>query len=247
MKQMLTVVLLALALTACNEEEDTSSDTATSVTTESSQSAAPAENTATADDGGGAMDGASTENTATADDGGGAMDGASDTGGAGVNISEVSQDAIDACIDAVRATNGAVGGTVTGTEFSEANSLVMLQDANGGEWRCLVSNDGSNATAEQINAAASGEDTTAADDGGGALDGANSETVSPVGSPTDLSAFVGARGGQAEGGLRALGFEAIRSEGLTTFWFNREVGACAKITTSDGVFSEIIMVPAEDC
>jgi hypothetical protein len=68
-----------------------------------------------------------------------------------------------------------------------------------------------------------------------------------VGSATDVTSFQGARAGQAEGGLRALGYEAIRSEGLTTYWFNRDTGACAEITTSNGVYSNVVMVPAEDC
>lgn len=68
-----------------------------------------------------------------------------------------------------------------------------------------------------------------------------------VGSSTDVTAFQGARAGQAEGGLRALGYEAIRSEGLTTFWFNRATGACARITTSDGRYSSVTMLPAQDC
>jgi len=68
-----------------------------------------------------------------------------------------------------------------------------------------------------------------------------------VGSSTDVTSFQGARAGQAEGGLRALGYEAIRSEGLTTYWFNRDTGACAEITTSDGRYSSVVMVPAEDC
>lgn len=68
-----------------------------------------------------------------------------------------------------------------------------------------------------------------------------------AGSPTDVTDFVGAPAGQAEGGLRALGYEAIRSEGLTTFWFNRATGACARITTSNGRYSDVTMLPAEDC
>ncbi len=31
------------------------------------------------------------------------------------------------------------------------------------------------------------------------------------------------------------------------FWFNREAGVCAKITTADGVYSNIEILPAEDC
>ncbi|SDF60859.1 hypothetical protein SAMN04488105_1351 [Salipiger thiooxidans] len=68
-----------------------------------------------------------------------------------------------------------------------------------------------------------------------------------VGSASDLSSFEGARAGQAEGGIRALGYEAIRSDGLTTYWFNRETGACASVTTSDGRYSDVTMLPAEDC
>ncbi len=79
------------------------------------------------------------------------------------------------------------------------------------------------------------------------MDGDATEEMPTVGSATDVTDFQGARGGQAEGGLRALGFEDVRSEGLTTWWFNRETGACAQITTSDGVYSEVLMVPAEDC
>ncbi|OSQ42533.1 hypothetical protein [Marivita geojedonensis] len=68
-----------------------------------------------------------------------------------------------------------------------------------------------------------------------------------VGSSTDVTSFEGARAGQAEGGLRALGYESIRSEGLTTYWFNRDTGACARITTSEGRYSDVTMLPAEDC
>ena len=68
-----------------------------------------------------------------------------------------------------------------------------------------------------------------------------------VGSATDVSGFQGARAGQAEGGLRNLGYEPVRTQGLTTWWFNRETGACARITTSQGRYSEVAMLPAEDC
>ena len=68
-----------------------------------------------------------------------------------------------------------------------------------------------------------------------------------VGSSTDLTAFEGARAGQAEMGVQNLGYELIRSEGLTSYWFNRDTGACAAITTSDGRYSNITMLPAEDC
>ena len=68
-----------------------------------------------------------------------------------------------------------------------------------------------------------------------------------VGSSSDLSAFQGARAGQAEMGIQNLGYERIRSDGLTSYWFNRDTGACAEIITSDGRYSAIIMLPAGDC
>ncbi len=57
---------------------------------------------------------------------------------------EVGQEAIDGCIDQLRAVGGADGqsGTVLSREYSEANSLVMLQDNGDTIWRCLVANDG---------------------------------------------------------------------------------------------------------
>lgn len=228
-------VLLALA--ACNEDDGESGSEQSEAQSTSQAEATPPvqEDTANADDGGGAMDGATTSETANEP-------------AAASSTSDVSQDAIDSCIDALRESAGASGGTVAGTEFSEANSLVTLADGAGATWRCLVSNDGSNASVERIGEAAGAEEASTADDGGGAMDGATSEGIPPsVGSSTDVTDFVGAPAGQAPGGLQALGFESIRSEGLTTWWFNRDTGACAQITTSDGVYSEVVMVPAEDC
>ena len=68
-----------------------------------------------------------------------------------------------------------------------------------------------------------------------------------VGSSSDLRSFQGARAGQAEMGIQSLGYTAVRSEGLTTWWFNRDTGACARITTSDGRYSDVTMLPAGDC
>ncbi len=83
----------------------------------------------------------------------------------------------------------------------------------------------------------------ACDDTGGSVD-----TVSPtVGNSSDLSPFEGARAGQAETGIQNLGFELIRSEGLTSYWFNRNTGACARITTSEGRYSDVTMLPSADC
>ncbi len=79
---------------------------------------------------------------------------------------DVGQEAIDGCIDQLREVGGpdGQGGTVLSTEFSEANSLVMLQDRGETIWRCLVSNDGQVA---ELSVA------QAADDGGGAMAGSS--------------------------------------------------------------------------
>ncbi|WP_170367555.1 hypothetical protein [Ruegeria arenilitoris] len=78
--------------------------------------------------------------------------------------------------------------------------------------------------------------------------GGSVEASAPiVGSSSDLSSFEGARAGQAEMGIQSLGFELIRSEGLTSYWFNKETGACARITTSEGRYSDVEMLPSGDC
>jgi hypothetical protein len=68
-----------------------------------------------------------------------------------------------------------------------------------------------------------------------------------VGSSSDLSAFQGARAGQAYMGIQSLGYELIRTEGLTAYWFNRSTGACARIVTADGRYQSVTMLPAQDC
>lgn len=77
---------------------------------------------------------------------------------------------------------------------------------------------------------------------------APAETGRPaVGSEYDLSSFEGAKAGQAEMGITNLGYAAVRTNGLTTWYFNRDTGACARITTSNGRYSDVTMLPAEDC
>ncbi|MBE1283517.1 MAG: hypothetical protein GJ676_09405 [Rhodobacteraceae bacterium] len=89
--------------------------------------------------------------------------GLSSVGQASANVG---QDAIDGCIDQIRAVGGPDGqsGTVLSSEYSEANSLIMFQDAGNTVWRCLVSNDG---IVAELTVA------QAADDGGGAMSGAS--------------------------------------------------------------------------
>jgi len=78
-------------------------------------------------------------------------------------------------------------------------------------------------------------------------DGLVDASAPTVGSSSDLSSFEGARAGQAEMGIQSLGFELIRSEGLTSYWLNKDTGACARITTSEGRYSDVPMLPSGDC
>ena len=68
-----------------------------------------------------------------------------------------------------------------------------------------------------------------------------------VGNEYDLTAFQGAKAGQAEMGIQQLGYEAVRTQGLTTYWQNRSTGACAQIVTSNGRYSSVTMLSPEDC
>jgi len=84
----------------------------------------------------------------------------------------------------------------------------------------------------------------ACDDGGGADMGGSTP---PAQTQTDLTYLEGSRAGQAEMNITNQGYELIRSDGSTNFWFNRASGSCAAITTSDGRYSNIDMLPSGDC
>lgn len=79
------------------------------------------------------------------------------------------QEAIDGCINELRAVGGPDGqsGTVLSSEFSEAATLVMLEDAGGTVWRCLAYKDG---TVGELTVA------SAADGGGGAMAGSGDQS-----------------------------------------------------------------------
>lgn len=68
-----------------------------------------------------------------------------------------------------------------------------------------------------------------------------------VGSSTDLTPFQGARAGQAEGGIRALGYELAWQRGLTSYYYNAQTGACAEVVTSDGRYASVRMMASSVC
>ena len=80
-------------------------------------------------------------------------------------------DADDACINQLRLVGGPDGasGTILSSEFSEAGTLVMLEDAGGTTWRCIAYQDGSIGELAVVDGA---------DDGGGAMAGSgNTEST----------------------------------------------------------------------
>lgn len=70
------------------------------------------------------------------------------------------QEAVDACIDRLRAEGGpdAKAGTVLSSEFSEAGTLVMLKDRGGKIWRCIGYSDGTVGELSPVDAAAENGD-----------------------------------------------------------------------------------------
>ena len=48
----------------------------------------------------------------------------------------------NACLGQANTFAGTNGSTVVSSEFSEANSLVIIEDPSGGRYRCLSSNGG---------------------------------------------------------------------------------------------------------
>jgi hypothetical protein len=92
------------------------------------------------------------------------------------------QEAIDGCIDQLRAVGGPDGqsGEVISSEFSQAGTLVMIRDAGGSVWRCIGYSDG---TVGELAVA------QAADDGAGAAAPAATAASAEAGTETVLVKF----------------------------------------------------------
>lgn len=82
-------------------------------------------------------------------------------------------DEANACIDELISRYGNVGGEVLDQEFSEAAIMVRLRDGDGNEYECIV---WSGPVVADLRLA--GSATASADDGGGAMDGAQAASVS---------------------------------------------------------------------
>lgn len=68
-----------------------------------------------------------------------------------------------------------------------------------------------------------------------------------VGSATDLAPFQGARAGQAEMGIRNLGYDLAWQRGLTSYYYNAQTGACAEVVTSNGRYASVRMMASSVC
>jgi hypothetical protein len=116
------------------------------------------------------------------------------TGSAPAHAGE--QEAIDGCIDRLRQVggpDGRAGGRVLSSEFSQAGTLVKLQDAGGTIWRCVGYSDG---TVGEMSVA------EGADDGGGAMSGASSQLRGEPATTTERVRFQsGASGTELTGTL----------------------------------------------
>jgi hypothetical protein len=117
------------------------------------------------------------------------------------------QDAIDGCIDKLRAAGGPdarTGGTVLSSQFSEAATLVMLRDGGGTVWRCLADSDG---TVAELAV------SQATDDGGGAMAGAPGHSG---GEPTTTTQRL-----RFDGGTTGTELSATLSPGSSTRYILR--------------------------
>ncbi len=88
------------------------------------------------------------------------------------------QDAIDGCIDRLRAVGGPDGsrGEVVRSTFSEAATEVILRDAGETTWRCLAYSDGTVAELQVMDAMDDGEGAMAGAYGEGENDGGYTAT-----------------------------------------------------------------------
>lgn len=61
--------------------------------------------------------------------------------------------------------------------------------------------------------------------------------------PPELADYVGARAGQAEGGLTNLGYENV----MGSYWWNAGEGVCVHMPVSQGKFKSVDIVKPGNC
>jgi hypothetical protein len=67
---------------------------------------------------------------------------ATGSSGGGANTGSVTEAAERACVARANSFSNGAGATVERSEFSQANTLVIVRDRNGDRYRCLSSNSG---------------------------------------------------------------------------------------------------------
>ncbi|MCB1499894.1 MAG: hypothetical protein KDK07_08895 [Bauldia sp.] len=174
------------------------------------------------------------EGTAPATDSGAPADpgeAPADAAAAPASSSDVSQAAIDACLSAVDAeTDGDV--TVLSTEFSEANSLVMVGvGADKAPWKCLVGNDGKGT-----------ELTFAGDDGDGPGQPAAVEQAPAASSDVSqaaLDACLSAVDAETDGDVAVLSSEFSEANSLVMVGVGADKAPWKCLVSNDGTGAEI--------
>ena len=75
----------------------------------------------------------------------------------------------------------------------------------------------------------------------------DTDETTQASSDTGLESFEGARAGQAEMGIQALGYEIVENQGLTNLWYNKMTGQCYAVTTNQGRYASIKARDASEC
>ncbi|WP_274628644.1 hypothetical protein [Arvimicrobium flavum] len=72
--------------------------------------------------------------------------------------------------------------------------------------------------------------------------------AAPVsGPPADIADLVGARAAGGETALQSRGYTSARTQGLTAFWWNANSRTCARVTTAQGRYAEVMTAAPSDC
>ena len=147
------------------------------------------------------------------------------------STSDVSQAAIDACLAAVDAeTDGDVA--VLSTEFSEANSLVMVGvGANQAPWKCLVGNDGKGA---EVSFAGTDGDQVEPP-AGGEPPAASSSDVSQAA----IDACVGAVDAETDGDVVVLSTEFSEANSMVMVGVGANQAPWKCLVSNDGQVAEV--------
>jgi len=160
--------------------------------------------------------------------------------------SDVSDAAQQACLKAVKDETKESNVSVTSTEFSEANSLVMLAvGPNSAPWRCLVSNDGSVQEVMFTGDDSAGVDQSAApaDDGGGAM--AGSQASSDVSDAAQQACLKAVTDETKESNVSVMSAEFSEANSLVMVAVGPDSAPWRCLVSNDGAVQEVSFAGSE--